>query len=80
LIVTEKGLSYESIDNLSDSRQWGFTDIKKLALNNPYEIRIVPFDGSEYKLALQGTGMDKAIFKTLVDRVTAARVSHDGAH
>jgi hypothetical protein len=79
LIITEKSLSYESIDNLSDSRQWQYTDIKELTLSNPYEIHIVPFDGGEYKLGLQGTGMDKAAFKALVDRVTAARVTRDGA-
>jgi hypothetical protein len=79
LIITDKSLSYESIDNLSDSRQWQFTDIKELTLSNPYEIHIIPFDGSEYKLALHGTGMDKAVFKSLVDRVTASRVTRDGA-
>jgi hypothetical protein len=79
LIITEKGVSYEAIDNLSDSRQWGITDIRELALNNPYEIRIVPFDGSEYKLSLQGTGMDKAVFKALIDRVTAGRATRDAA-
>ena len=78
LIVTDKGLSYESIDNISDSRQWGFTDIKELTLSNPYEIRIVPFDGNDYKLNLQGTGMDTATFKNLVDRVTAARATREG--
>jgi len=79
LIVTDKGLSYESIDNLSDSRQWGYTDIKELTLSNPYEIRIVPFDGNDYKLNLQGTGMDTATFKNLVDRVTAARATRESA-
>jgi hypothetical protein len=33
---------------------------------------------AQLTLSLQGTGMDKAAFK-LVDRVTAARVTRDGA-
>src|SRR4029079_1032309 len=73
LIVNEKGMAYESIDEISDSRQWQLRDIKELIRSNPYEIKITPFDGNEYHLDLQGNGMDNAAFKSLVDRITAAR-------
>ena len=75
LIVTDKGLGYESIDQIDDSRQWEFKDIKELRRDNPYQIKIEPFNGNEYKLELQGHGMDNAQLKFLVDRITAARVT-----
>jgi len=75
LIITGTGLSYESIDQISDSRQWDLKDIKELRRDNPYKLKIQPFNGGDYDLEIQGQGMDNAQFKLLVDRITAARVA-----
>ena len=50
-------------------------DIKELRRDNPYKIKIEPFNGGDYDLEIQGQGMDNAQFKLLVDRITAARVA-----
>ncbi len=73
LMVTDSGLNYESISDLSHSRKWDFSDIKTLKLENPYRLRVEPFNGNGYSLQLQGQGMDSKVYKSLVDRITAAR-------
>jgi hypothetical protein len=73
LLVGDQLLSYESIDNVNDSRRWEYKSIKEISHPNPYEIEIKPFEGGSYKLKLEGSGMDPAAFKQLVDRVTQAR-------
>ncbi len=60
---------------MASSRRWQLKDIKEIKLKNPYEIEIDPFIGGKYTLRLDGKGMDNSEFKTIVDRVTAARVA-----
>lgn len=36
--------------------------------------KIVPFSGDTYNLGIQGRGMDSDEYRSLVDRITAARV------
>ncbi len=73
LLIGEAGLAFESVGDLSHSRKWSFGDIKKLKLENPYELRIEPFAGNGYTLKLQGQGMESDVYQSLVDRVTASR-------
>jgi hypothetical protein len=75
LMVTADMVAYESIDNVQSSRRWQFKDIKEIKLKNPYEIEIEPFVGDRYNLKLEGKGMDAGDFKTIVDRITAARIA-----
>lgn len=75
LIVNDEIVAYESTDRLDTSRRWQYRDIKGIKLKNPYEIEIDPFIGGKYTLKLSGKGMDNSEFKTIVDRITAARVA-----
>jgi len=75
LMVTPDMVAYESIDNVQSSRRWQFKDIKEIKLKNPYEIEIEPFVGDKYNLKLEGKGMDTGDFKTIVDRITTARIT-----
>ncbi len=73
LVLEANQLAYESVDDVSHSRRWEYKSIKETSLSNPYELEIKPFAGGNYKLYLDGSGMDPAAYKTLVDRVVAAR-------
>lgn len=73
LIITADMVSYESTDSASHSRRWQLRQIREISLPNPYELNVRPFDGGNYKLMLDGSGMDPATYKELVDRVAAAR-------
>lgn len=74
LAISEDRVIYESIDDIGHSRNWQLKDIKELKQDNPYKLTVEPFRGDKYTFRLEGQGMDPAVFKTLVDRVTAARV------
>lgn len=73
LAVSQDRIVYESIDNLGHSRNWLLKDIKELSLDNPYTLNIDPFSGAKYKIHFQGQGMEPEVYRSLVDRVTAAR-------
>lgn len=75
LIVSPTQLSYESVDDVGHSRRWEYSSIQEIKQKNPYELEVKPFTGGTYKLYIDGSGMLPATFKTLVDRVTAARAS-----
>jgi hypothetical protein len=75
LIVSDNMIAYESTDRLDTSRRWQLKDIKEIKLKNPYEVEINPFVGGKYTLRLEGKGMDNSEFKTIVDRITAARIA-----
>lgn len=73
LVVGSDQLSYESVTDVGHSRRWPYRAIKEIKLSNPYELDIKPFAGGTYKIRFDGTGMDPAAYKVVVDRVTAAR-------
>ena len=73
LLVGEDMVSYESISDVKASRRWEYRSLKEIRLPNPYQLEVRPFEGDAYKFKLEGSGMDPAAFKQLVDRVTAAR-------
>jgi hypothetical protein len=75
LIVAPDQMSYESVSSVNHSRRWQYRAIKETELSNPYELVIKPFTGGTYKLRFDGTGMDPAAYKELVDRVTASRAN-----
>lgn len=73
LVIAADMVSYESVDSVSHSRRWEYQSIKETDLPNPYELELKPFSGGTYKFLLDGSGMDPAAYKSLVDRVVAAR-------
>ncbi|MFN0122226.1 MAG: hypothetical protein ACKV2V_17160 [Blastocatellia bacterium] len=75
LIVSEDSVSYESLDDIKDSRQWKLIEIKKIKMDNPYQIEIEPFSSDAYKLDLQGQGMNREDFQKLQDRIASARAT-----
>lgn len=74
LMLVGSQLIFESIDDPSSSRRWEFKEIKSLENKNPYELRVEPFTGDDYRFEFVGTPIEAAQYKSLVDKVTAARV------
>ena len=74
LMLQKDRVVFESIDDIAHSRQWSLRDIKEMKRDNPYGIKIIPFAGETCNLGIQGKGMDSDTYRSLVDRVTAARV------
>lgn len=74
LIIAEKMVAFEAANDRSRSRQWELKDIKNIKQTGPYVLEITPFTGDEYKLELLGDGMSPAEYKTLSDRLVAARM------
>lgn len=75
LLILDDMLSYESVSDVKSSRRWEYRSIKEIRQSNPYELEVKPFTGDSYNFKLEGTGMDPAAFKKIVDRVTAARTA-----
>ncbi len=75
LVVKENMISYESLNDRGHSRQYPFSDIKKLKRNGPYQMEVQTFNRGSYNFELQGNGMDIADFKTLEESIATARAS-----
>ncbi len=73
VLVSASQLAFESLTEVSHSRQWPFLDIKQLDRKGPYELEVERFAGGNYKLKLRGQGMDIEDYKKLGDRIAAAR-------
>jgi hypothetical protein len=74
LMLAGSQLIFESIDDPSSSRRWELKEIKSLENKNPYELRVEPFTGEDYRFEFVGTPIEAAQYKSLVDKVTSARV------
>lgn len=74
LMLAGSQLIFESIDDPSSSRRWELKEIKSLENKNPYELRVEPFTGDDYRFEFVGTPIEAAQYKSLVDKVTSARV------
>lgn len=75
LMLAGSQLIFESIDDPSSSRRWELKEIKSLENKNPYELRVEPFTGDDYRFEFVGTPIEAAQYKSLVDKVTASRVN-----
>jgi hypothetical protein len=73
LIIAPDQLAYESISDVSHSRRWQYNSIREIKNPNPYELEIRAFTGGNYKIFLDGEGINPADYKMLVERVTSAR-------
>lgn len=75
LIVGSDRISYESTDDRDHSRQWLFTDIKKLKRESPYKLSIKPLSGDGYTLEILGQGIDITDFKKIEDNLATAKAN-----
>lgn len=75
LIVGPDQVSYESVSSVSHSRRWEYQAIKETKLSNPYDLELKPFTGATYGFHFEGTGMEPAAYRDLVDRITSARTN-----
>jgi hypothetical protein len=71
--MDEGRIVFESITDIEDSRRWALSDIKELKRDNPYTLKIEPFNGDTYRLSFLGQGLETKDFQSMVDRVTRAR-------
>ena len=75
LIVTADKVSFESLTDINDSRQWSMKDIKEVEHKSPYKLEIKPFAANDYSFALLGTGMDNADYALLTKLIASARAA-----
>ncbi|HWR53233.1 MAG TPA: hypothetical protein VN428_19155 [Bryobacteraceae bacterium] len=73
LLISGDRVTYESVTELNDSRQWSLGDIQEVKRSSPYQVQIKPFVGNTYDFNLIGQGMDSTDYKQLVDRIASAR-------
>ena len=75
IIISDDRISFESTDDRDHSRQWLFTDIKKVKRQSPYKLSVKPFTGDEYTLEILGQGIDITDFKKVEDKMAAVKAS-----
>lgn len=73
LVLTTDRVSFESLNEINDSRQWALADIKEVQQSGAYKLKVVPFLGDTFNFELTGKGMDSGEFRRLTDRIARAR-------
>ena len=73
LIIGNDRINFESVSEVSHSRQWTVGDVKEIKHKNPYHLEIVDFQDGEYNFDLQGRSLDAGDYQKLVDRIATAR-------
>lgn len=75
LIIGEDRISYESADDRDHSRQWLFTDIKKIKRKSPYKFEVQLFKGDGYGLEILGQGIDITDFKKVENKLAIVKAA-----
>ena len=73
LLVTADRVSYESLTDINDSRQWSMKDIKEVEHKNPYKLDIKSFTGNDYSFEFLGSAMKNEDYEDLTKSIAAAR-------
>jgi hypothetical protein len=73
LVVGAQAMTFEDVSNAKNSRTWTYSQIKELKRENGNQIRIEPYTGDEIELRVEGAGMSEAVYKSIADRIVAAR-------
>ncbi len=75
IVVKDDRISFESSDDRDHSRQWLFTDIKKMKRESPYKLEVKPFNGDGYSLEVLGQGIDIIDYKMIEDKLALAKAA-----
>lgn len=75
LVIDNDRISYESLDDRDHSRQWLFTDIKRIKRKSPYKFEVQLLKGDGYSLEILGQGIDITDFKKIEDAIATAKTS-----
>ncbi|MEO8098395.1 MAG: hypothetical protein ABI811_11900 [Acidobacteriota bacterium] len=74
LVVTAKGVNFEDVGKHERSKSWSYAQIKELHRESDNEVRIEPYTGDNFEFRVDGKGMSQTVYKTIADRIVAARV------
>lgn len=75
LFMTADRVSYESLTDINDSRQWSMKDIKEVEHKNPYSLGIKSFTGNDYTFEFLGSPMKNEDYTDLTKSIAAARTA-----
>jgi hypothetical protein len=73
LVVTATGVNFEDVSDAEHSRSWSYAQIKELKREGGNEIKIETHSGDSFEFRVDGPGMSDTVYKTLADRIVAAR-------
>jgi hypothetical protein len=73
LFITAKGVNFEDLNDADHSRSWSYSQIKELKREGGNVIKIEPHSGDSFEFRLEGAGMTDAVYRTIGDRIVAAR-------
>jgi len=73
LFVAADRVTYESLTDVNDSRQWSMKDIKEVEHKSPYRLEIKPFTGNDYSFEFLGSAMKNEDYTGFTKSIAAAR-------
>ena len=71
--MNDRDVRFEDISNASRSKTWTYSQIKEFNRNGSKEIKIEPYKGDSHEFHVEGKDLTEEIYKTIADRIVAAR-------
>lgn len=75
LVFTQEGVSWESLDDATQSRTWPYKSIRRFDRSNPYSLVIDTFSDGKYSFKMTTKPIGNAEFSTITDYLAAARTA-----
>lgn len=75
LVFTPQGVSWESLDDATQSRTWPYKSIRRFDRSNPYALVIDTFSDGKYSFKLTTKPIGNEEFSAITDYLAAARTA-----
>lgn len=75
LVFTQEGVSWESLDDATQSRTWPYKSIRRFDRSNPYKLVIDTFSDGKYTFNLTTKPIGNEEFSKITDYLAAARAA-----
>ncbi|MCC6263932.1 MAG: hypothetical protein IT169_10175 [Bryobacterales bacterium] len=75
LVFTPQGVSWESLDDATQSRTWPYKSIRRFDRSNPYSLEIDTFSDGKYSFKMTTKPIGNEEFSKITDYLAAARTA-----
>jgi hypothetical protein len=73
LIISDSGLRFENVSHADKSQNWTYSQIREFHREDNNKVKIDPYRGDTFEFRLDGPKMADSVYKTISDRIVAAR-------
>lgn len=74
LVADARSVRFENVSDATKGHVWAYSQIKEFKRDGANKVELKPFSGDSWEFSIDGVGMSDVVYKTISDRIVAARV------